>query len=184
MTATFQCPYDGETFGQRSRFERHMASSHPPRAPSAADLEKAVAGIDFPKNKRGVVQYAARRVPGGSDVMLAIRALPNRVYRDAADLAMAFREEKSTRRRARGEREPPSVRGGRAAARKAVSAAAVAKILGGIHFPRNKSELVAHARSASERVRDPGAVISALRRLPERRYRNMADVERAFGEIA
>lgn len=112
------CPYDGEAFDQKSRFERHMASAHPPSAVTAADLEKALAGIDYPKSKQELVEYAARRVPADSDVMRAIRALPDRTYRDAAEVALGFGEEKAPAgAHPRVETEPPSVRGGHAAAR-------------------------------------------------------------------
>lgn len=88
-------PYDGEAFDQKSRFERHMASAHPPSAVTAADLEKALAGIDYPKSKQELVEHAAQREPADSDVMRAIGALPDRTYRDAADVALGFGEEKA-----------------------------------------------------------------------------------------
>ncbi len=148
----YVCPYDGEAFDQKSRFERHMASAHPPRAPCAADIEKALAGIEFPKSKRELVEYAAQRVPADSDVMRAIRSLPDGTYRDAAEVAVGFGQARGPGDGAPAEREPPSVRGGHAAATEGVSAAAVAKILGGIDFPKTKSELVDHARHRQESV--------------------------------
>lgn len=39
--AEYTCEYDRETFDEKSRHERHMASAHPPRAASAADVENA-----------------------------------------------------------------------------------------------------------------------------------------------
>jgi hypothetical protein len=93
--AQFVCEYDGETFDQKSRYERHMASAHPPRAASAADLEKALAGIDLPETKHELVEYARSRLPPDSEVLRVIRRLPARTYRTAADIAKAFGELKS-----------------------------------------------------------------------------------------
>ncbi|WP_308367781.1 MULTISPECIES: hypothetical protein [unclassified Microbulbifer] len=50
--AQFSCDTCGETFDQKSRYERHKMTSHPPRAPSAADLEKALGGVDFSQAAR------------------------------------------------------------------------------------------------------------------------------------
>ncbi|HJY14480.1 MAG TPA: hypothetical protein VJ225_00525 [Nitrososphaeraceae archaeon] len=36
----FNCSICGDGFEQKSRLERHIATSHPPSAPSAADVER------------------------------------------------------------------------------------------------------------------------------------------------
>jgi len=51
----FTCAICDDGFEQRSRLERHMATSHPPSAPSAADVEKALSGIQYQKSKEGLV---------------------------------------------------------------------------------------------------------------------------------
>lgn len=71
------------------------------RAVSAADVEKALSGIDFPKAKEEVVQYAASRLPEDSPVLDAIRKLPDGTYRTASDIAQGFGEEKQEERRGR-----------------------------------------------------------------------------------
>jgi hypothetical protein len=86
----FRCEMCDETFDQRSRYERHRLISHPKPAPSAADVERALAGIDFPKTRRQLVAHAARRLPAGSEVLTLIRRLPQRRYRDAAEVAIAL----------------------------------------------------------------------------------------------
>ena len=74
------------------------------RAVSAADVEKALAGIDFPKAKDELVQYASSRLPPDSPVLDAIGKLPDGVYRTATDVAQGFGEEKQL------EREEPRAR--------------------------------------------------------------------------
>lgn len=41
----------GDGFEQKSRLERHMATSRPPRVPSASDLENVLAGISKVKRR-------------------------------------------------------------------------------------------------------------------------------------
>jgi hypothetical protein len=44
INSQFICSICGDGYDQKSRLDRHMATSHPPSAPSAADVEKALAG--------------------------------------------------------------------------------------------------------------------------------------------
>ncbi len=85
--APFVCPYDGEVFEQKSRYERHLASAHPDHAPTAADVQKALAGVDYPKSRDDLVAYAAATLPAGSPVLDLIRSLPDRTYHDAAEVS-------------------------------------------------------------------------------------------------
>jgi hypothetical protein len=179
----FRCEICDEAFDQRSRYERHMATSHPPRAPSAADLEQALAGIDFPGARRQLLEHASRRLPPHAELLRLIRTLPDRDYRDAAEVAVALGEVKRRRRRGRAAVEPPSRKGGRVAATAALSAAAIAKVLAGIEFPRSKPELAKHARKRRAAVVNPGVVLDVIDRLPTKRYRSMADVAREVGKI-
>src|SRR6266540_3069214 len=73
--------------------------------------------------------------------------------------------------------------GGKVAASSAASAAAIAKILSGIEFPKNKNQLVKYAEEHKDRLAKPDPVIEALRELNVTRFKNMADVEKALGEI-
>lgn len=165
-----------------------METSHPERAPSAADLERALSGIQYPKTREELVNYATGRI---SDEHLAemIRSLPDRQYRDAADVAVALGEVKQDRRiRSAGEvaqTESPGTIGGRAAATKSVSAAAVAKVLSGAHFPMRKDELKRYAQKqmTTAGVADPQSIAGVLDRIPDREYQNMADLEKSVGQV-
>lgn len=74
-------------------------------------------------------------------------------------------------------------KGGKIAAAKSASASALAKILSGIRFPKNKSELLDWARAHKSNVRDAEQIITIIQEISDRKYRNMADVEKALGEI-
>ena len=91
----FTCSICGDGFEQKSRFERHMATSHPPSAPSAADVEMVLSGIQYPKTKQDLVQYTSQKATIRQDLFDLIKSLPNRTYRDSAEVAVALGELKS-----------------------------------------------------------------------------------------
>src|ERR671914_1712725 len=125
----FTCIICGDGFEQKSSLERHMASSHPPSAPSAADVERVLSGIQYPKTKEDLVQYTSQKASTiGQDLFDLIKSLPNRTYRDSAEVAVTLGELKSGKKPKRAEKiedtEKPSVRVGRAAvASSSISAA-------------------------------------------------------------
>jgi hypothetical protein len=73
--------------------------------------------------------------------------------------------------------------GGRAAATKSTSAAAIAKLLSGIEFPKNKKELVERAKENKDKVDNAELVINTVSELPTKTYRSMTDVEKALAEF-
>jgi Protein of unknown function (DUF2795) len=73
--------------------------------------------------------------------------------------------------------------GGKTAAARAPSAAAIAKILGGIDFPKKKNNLIEYAETNKSKVEAAEEIIQVIRELPDRTYNNMADVERAVAEV-
>ena len=73
--------------------------------------------------------------------------------------------------------------GGKVAASSAASAAAVTKVLSGIHFPKNKEQLIEYAEQNKDKVSEPDAVLETIRELSYSHFENMADVEKALGEI-
>ena len=73
-------------------------------------------------------------------------------------------------------------RGGRIGGRRALdapSAAGIAKALEGIRFPKDRAGLVEHARANGAE----DEIVETLHALEDRRYEDMADVERALGEV-
>ena len=66
---------------------------------------------------------------------------------------------------------------------KAASAAAIAKILSGIQFPKKKEEVVVYARKNKSRLDNPEEVLGTINELPNRTYHTIVEVEKALGEI-
>lgn len=54
-----------------------------------ADVEHALKGIDFPKSKSEIVQYAQNN-KASNDVVSELQELPDRTYNNAADVAQEF----------------------------------------------------------------------------------------------
>ena len=95
-TSQFTCAICDQGFEQKSRLERHMDISHPPSAPSAADLERSLSGIQYPQTQGRLVEYVSqKRSTVGKDLFDLIKSLPNRTYRDSAEVAIALGELKS-----------------------------------------------------------------------------------------
>lgn len=188
-SSQFNCAICGQGFEQKSRLERHMETSHPPSAPSAADVEKALAGIDYPKSKQDLIQYVSQKSSTvGFNLVQLVQSLPERNYRDSAEVAIALGEIKSGKEVRTAEeaesKEPPSKKGGRVAAQ-VFSAATIAKVLSGIDFPKSKDDIKKHAQNnldnfgtKEEQQQKPEAVLDLLDRIPEKQYNDMADVER------
>ena len=193
-SSQFNCEVCSQGFEQKSRLERHMETSHPPSTPSAADVEKALAGIDYPKSKQDLVQYVSRKSSIlGSDLVQLVQSLPERSYRDSAEVAIALGKVKSGKEVRTAEetesKEQPSKKGGKVAAQ-VFSAATIAKVLSGIDFPRSKDGIKKYARNnlnnfgtKIQQQQKPEAVLDLLDRIPEKQYNDMADVKREAARV-
>ncbi|AIF82227.1 Protein of unknown function (DUF2795) [Candidatus Nitrososphaera evergladensis SR1] len=184
--AQFKCEICGDGFEQKSRFERHLATAHPDRAPSAADLEKALSGVQYPKTKEELLTAYASQQVSDDELRKLVESLPSRTYRDAAEVAIALGEVKKKQgiRSASevAESEAPSARGGRTAASTATSAAAVAKALSGVDFPKRKDELKEYAQRhiLESGLDNPKDIVDMIGMLPDKEYHDMSDVEKSL----
>jgi hypothetical protein len=57
------------------------------------------------------------------------------------------------------------------------------KILSGIKFPKNKEQLIEYAKRNRGKISEPDNLIETINELSDTQYENMADVEKALGEI-
>ncbi|HKG30691.1 MAG TPA: DUF2795 domain-containing protein [Nitrososphaeraceae archaeon] len=185
----FSCNICGDGFEQKSRLERHMATSHPPQAPSAADLEKALSKIHYPKTKEELIEYASHK-SSNEELLNLIKSLPERTYRDSAELAIALGELKSgrefrTAKEVEASEQSSKIGGKTAVKSSSISAATIAKILSAIDFPKSKDSLKQYAKNRISKadVEDVETVLDILDDLPAREYTNMADVEHELGRL-
>jgi Protein of unknown function (DUF2795)/Zinc finger, C2H2 type len=185
----FKCPFCGKGFEQKSKLNRHTETAHPPSAPSAADLERLLGGIKYPKSKQELQSFATQRISTGSpELLILVSSLPDRIYRDAAEVGVALGELKSGKRPRSSAQiaklEPPSKRGGKnALISPSISAARIASVLKGIDFPKSKRSVIMYARRQSINQISSGGIISVLRRISDKTYRNMAELEKEIGKI-
>ncbi len=164
------CEICGRRFEDASTYQRHLETSHPEQAVSAADIEAALHGVSFPKDAGELAAYAEES-EAGDPVIEAIRGLPDRRYRDAAEVAMSFQERITGERRKA--KQAPSEK-----ALRSTSAAALAKALSGIDLPARPSGLYKQARKNDAAA----SLLELVEKMPDRDYRNLAEVERGFSE--
>jgi hypothetical protein len=118
-----------------------------------------------------------------------IKSLPNRTYRDSAEIAIALGELKSGKGlRSAKQAEAtgqPSKRGGKAAANESISAAAIAKTLSGIDFPKTKDSLMQYVQKHISKleIKDSRCILNILDQIADGEYNNMAEIEQEIGKI-
>lgn len=76
-------------------------------------------------------------------------------------------------------------KGGKIAAKKSTSAAAIAKLLSGIKFPKTKKDILKFAKknNKSEFKDSRSEILNILTKLPEKTYRKITEVEVEVGRI-
>ncbi|GAB3030209.1 DUF2795 domain-containing protein [Bowmanella dokdonensis] len=170
--AQFTCEHCGQEFEQRSRYEKHLQTAHPPRAISAADLEEQISGIEFPCSRQTLVEQARQRHSDGIASLLT--RLPDNHFRDAAEVARSLGELKSHKAKADVQ---PSKKGGKEALKRG-SASHIASLFGGLKFPASAQKLRNYAQQqATDKDKQ------MLQQFREKQYQDMADVAREFGRI-
>ncbi|HML06145.1 MAG TPA: DUF2795 domain-containing protein [Methanobacterium sp.] len=127
------------------------------------DIERSLKGINFPAGKQDLVQQAKKN-KANSEVIKAIRNLPEDRFKSPTDVAKAWGEER------RGKQSTETHRGG--------ITTDIERSLKGINFPANKQDLVQQAKKnkASQNV------LKAIKNLPEDRFKSPTDVAKAWGE--
>jgi hypothetical protein len=189
----FTCQICGQGFEQKSRLERHVLTSHPEPAPSAADVEKVIAGIKFPKSKDEIISYfSSRQEPKMKEEELfnLIKSLPARTYRDSAEVAIAIGEIKSGKKKIKSAKEVesselPSKKGGRIAVTSSISAATLAKTLSGIDLPQSKENINKYVNKNIVKMNKDvqSEILKVFERLPKKDYKDMADIEKELSKI-
>jgi hypothetical protein len=185
--AQFGCPFCGKGFEQRSKLQRHIQTAHPPSAPSAADVERLLKGTTYPKTMEELFEIATQKMSATSpDLLSLIDSLPERNYRDSAEVAVALGELKSGKRprsaATLSKLEAPSKKGGRRALKsRRISAAGIASVLKGITFPKSKRGIIMHVRKQDDPKKEE--IISILRRISDKEYENLVQVEKEIGKL-
>jgi hypothetical protein len=185
--AQFNCPFCGDGYNQKSKLQRHIQTAHPPSAPSVADVQRLLKGITYPKTKEELFEIATQKMFTTSpDVLSFIHSLPERNYRDSAEVAVALGELKSGKRlrsaATMSKLEAPSKKGGTIALKsRKISAAGIASVLKGITFPKSKRGIIMHVRKQDDPKKEE--IISILRRISDKEYQKLVQVEKEIGKL-
>lgn len=190
-SSQFACHICGQGFEQKSRLERHILTSHPEPAPSASDVEKALSGIKYPKSKEEIIDYITARpqIKVKKELIDLIQNLPERTYRDSAEVAIALGEIKSGKKIKSAKEvektESPGKKGGKVAATSSISAATLAKALSGIDLPQSQENISKHVNKNIVKMNKDiqTDIMKIFRRLPKKEYKDMAEIEKELSKI-
>jgi hypothetical protein len=190
-SSQFACHICGQGFEQKSRLERHILTSHPEPAPSASDVEKALSGIKYPKSKEEIIDYITARpqIKVKKELIDLIQNLPERTYRDSAEVAIALGEIKSGKKIKSAKEvektESPGKKGGKVAATSSISAATLAKALSGIDLPQYQENISKHVNKNIVKMNKDiqTDIMKIFRRLPKKEYKDMAEIEKELSKI-
>lgn len=173
--AQFSCDICDATFEQKSRLERHMLTSHPQQAISAADIEKALKGIAFPASRDELVAAIDDSKQRAGEIADILKQLPDQQYRDAAEISRAFGGLRSHQDKPD---DQPSKKGG-ARAMEVASAANIASVFAGMDFPASGDELKAFARDNADAEQ-----MRIIEQFSDKTYHSMKDVAKEFGRVS
>ena len=191
-TSQFTCQICGQGYEQKSRLERHVLTSHPKPAPSAADVEKALSRIRFPKSKDEIISYVkSTQEPKivEEELFNILQNLPEWTYRDSAEVAIAIGEIKSGKKIRSAKEvektESPIKKGGKKAVTSVISASTLAKSLSGIDLPQSKENI---NKSISRNIANmdkesQSKILKIFENLPKKDYKDMAEIEKELGRI-
>lgn len=168
--AQFNCPICNQGFEQKSRLEQHMQTAHPAQAPSAADMEAALKGADFPMNKDEILEFASSK----NQSTELLEQLPDRLYRDAAEVARALGDVKSKKE---SPQHQPSKLGGERAM-ESPSAAKIASLFEGMSFPASADDLKEYARDNADKP-----TMELVERFSAKTYNDMSDVAKELKSV-
>jgi Protein of unknown function (DUF2795) len=108
---------------------------------------------------------------------IPLKPLLNGIFPEAEEIPMAQEVKQLS------PEEAPGVIGGKVAANKSASAAAIAKVLAGIKFPKDKHEIVNYAEKNKQKLSEIEHILDVIKEIPDKRYDNMVEVEQALGAI-
>lgn len=171
--STFTCEVCGQEFEQKSRYERHMLTSHPRQAPSAADIEAVLKDVSFPQSRNGLIE-AARANDASSELLSVLRDLPAQEYRDSAEVARSLGEIRAHERKPSHQ---PSELGGERAM-ESLSAARLATLFSGLDFPASAADLKEHAQNTASKQE-----MATIQKFRGGTYDDMADIAKEFGRV-
>jgi hypothetical protein len=167
----FICDKCDAEFEKKSLYDRHMIMLHPEPAPSAVAIETALGKVRFPKSRDQLVIAAAPN----RELEAIFRSLPDKQYRDAAEVARAF----SALRSPEDKSEYQSGINGGIGTAESLSAARIARLFSGIEFPASSDDLKAYARpNASDEE------MQLVERFPDHTYHDLKEVVRELGNVS
>ena len=118
-----------------------------------------------------------------------LQNLPERTYRDSAEVAIAIGEIKSGKKVRSAKEvektESPSKKGGKKAVTSVISAATLAKALSGIDLPQSKENIIKYVEKNRVKISKDihQDILKIFKRLPKKGYKDMADIEKELGKI-
>jgi hypothetical protein len=150
-----------------------------------------LSGIKYPKSKKEIIDYmtSSPQIKVKKELIDLIQNLPERTYRDSAEVAIALGEIKSGKKIRRAKEvektESLSKKRGKVAATSSISAATLAKALSGIDLPQSQENISKHVNKNVVNMKKDiqTDIMKIFRRLPKKEYKDMAEIEIELSKI-